>query len=168
MKKAIHPMIPSSVMRRSAFVLLSLLSWHVGAAAAGSCATLQNQINTAQTNVRNADIKTAMDAFNNVGQTASQLKKACMDNIASTDVSSYGLGSVGTRLLMNAAQQVCDSAAQQANSALLQGNNAVNNQINSVIPQPVQQVVTAQPTTLGGQTQSGSILQSITKFLSGN
>jgi hypothetical protein len=122
-----------------------------------TCETFKKGIDAAQAAARNADIAAANQGFTNIQNAASQFKKACMDEVVSYDVSSLGLGNAGTKLLMNAAQKVCDAAAQQVGSYQQQATNVVNQKIDeqvNKVPTPVRDVVNPGSTSSNGNVIS--------------
>lgn len=140
---------------------ISLNSWATTVAAT-TCETFKKDVGDAQTASRNADIAAANDGFTKIQNLASQIKKACMDQIVAADVGSFGLGSIGTQILLNAASQVCDAAAQKANSYQQQATTAVNGKIDEVknsLPEPVRKVATPGTTSSNGNVVSDTWLK---------
>ena len=124
--------------------LVLFCSYTTSIFAATTCDAFKKDVSDAQAASRNADIAAANAGFTNIQNAASMVKKACMDQIVAADVSSFGLGAIGTKMIMNAASQVCDAAAQKAGSYQQQANNAVNGKIDGAqnsLPAPVRQVI---------------------------
>lgn len=100
----------------------------VAAEVAADCAAFRTDISSLQTAIRNADIEKSDRGLSRIADVSRQMKDLCLNNIVSVDASAFGLGNMGTQLVMQAAAKMCDQIADRVNTAGQSVSNSLSSQ----------------------------------------
>lgn len=106
------------------------------------CEALKQEIATVQDKAKEQDFNIAKGLYDQIGQAGRTVRSMCIDNIGNIDTTSTGMSSAMSKVLMAAANKLCDSAAQQVSQVTAPVYNAANK---------AQSTVTNYPSTIGNQ-----------------